>query len=163
MKKCKYCQNQISSQEKVCPNCGKKVKLNKYEKITVVIFIIFIGFLINVTNRDDNNDVDTEKNQEKSIQTSNNNTDEEENQKRMIQATAQIVLTNYQYKYDTSSSLKDWNINKMKYDDSYRWTASTYSDNIRLKWIFEWTGNNDDDLILIYLLVDGEEIVNDLK
>lgn len=91
--------------------------------------------------------------------------DEEKKQKEMIQATSQISLKNYGYKMETSPFLEDWNINKMTWNNNFRWTVSTYSinDNKRLKWIFEWTGNDKDDVILIYLLVDGKEIINDLK
>lgn len=91
--------------------------------------------------------------------------DEEKRQKEMIQATSQISLKDHGYKMETSPFLEDWNINKMTWNDTFRWTVSTYSvnDSKRLKWIFEWTGNDKDDVILIYLLIDGKEIVNDLR
>ena len=91
--------------------------------------------------------------------------DEEQRQKEIIQAESQIVLKNYSYKVKTSPFLEDWNINKIAWNDTFRWTISTYSidDDKRLKWIFEWTGNEDDELNLVYLLIAGNEILNELK
>lgn len=95
------------------------------------------------------------------------NNDSEENklddQQRMVQATTQIALKDYNISAKTSSSLNDWTINNQPYDDTFRWIATTYdNNNNKIKCIFEWSGNNDDDLILVYLFFDGEEFVNDL-
>ncbi|MGY3778525.1 hypothetical protein [Isobaculum melis] len=87
-----------------------------------------------------------------------------ESEARMIQATAQIAIKRNGYEDDTSSQLKDWTINKMKYEDTYRWTAVTQSSNNgRVKVIFDWTGKDENDLIIKYLLIGGNEILNNLR
>ena len=82
--------------------------------------------------------------------------------KEIVQGAAILALKRYNYDLYTSSSLDDWKINNIPYEDSYRWTAVTYSNNTKIKWIYEWSGN-DDDLILKYLLVGEKEVVNDLN
>ena len=82
----------------------------------------------------------------------------------MIVATSQIAIENYGFNDDTSFSIDDWTINRMLYDGDYRWTAVTNSKNLgRVKVIWDWSGNDKDDLILVYLLINGEELVNDLR
>lgn len=95
---------------------------------------------------------------------SNTSKDKVTDQKRMVQATTQRVLKNYNISESTSPSLEDWNINSQAYNDTKRWTATTNGTyNKRIKCIFEWSGDDRDDLILVYLLYDGKEFVNDLR
>lgn len=85
-------------------------------------------------------------------------------QLRIIQATTQLVIKDYGYKDDTSSQLKDWEINANESGDTYRWNSITStSAHGRIKVIFEWSGDDDEDLILKYFLISGSEIVNDLN
>lgn len=44
MKKCKYCQSDIDSKAKICPNCGKKQ--GKGKKIAIIIAAVVILFAI---------------------------------------------------------------------------------------------------------------------
>lgn len=95
---------------------------------------------------------------------SNTSKDKLTDQKRMVQVTTQRVLKNYNISESTSPSLEDWNINSQAYNDTKRWTATTNGIyNKRIKCIFEWSGDDRDDLILVYLLYDGKEFVNDLR
>ena len=44
MKKCKYCQTEIDSKAKICPNCGKKQGLPKWLIAIICVFgVIIIG------------------------------------------------------------------------------------------------------------------------
>lgn len=100
-------------------------------------------------------------------QVENNQSDQNDpskSQLEMIQATTQLALKKNGFKNDTSHSLENWEINSMKYDDTIRCTSVTQSSsNGRIKAIFDWSGEDKDDLILKYLLVNGNEVVNDLK
>ena len=42
MKKCKYCQSEIDSQAKICPNCRKKQGMPKW----VIILIVIVAFMV---------------------------------------------------------------------------------------------------------------------
>lgn len=111
---------------------------------------------INVEKETSNDDTSTE--------VSNNQNNPSKSQLEMIQATTQIALEKNGFKNDTSHSLENWNINSMEYNDTIRWNSVTQSSNNgRIKAIFDWSGEDKDDLILKYLLVNGNEVVNDLK
>lgn len=104
------------------------------------------------------------------INNSNNDTNNipsnkiDDNQKEMVMATCQIALKEYTENDFTSFKINDWNVNNQIYNSIKRWTTTTYdSKNNRVKCIFEWSGNDNDDLILKYLLYEGKEYVNDLK
>lgn len=85
------------------------------------------------------------------------------NNDEMVIATCQLVLKEYTLTDYTSPLLNDWTISNQDYSTTKRWTATTYDEkNKRVKCIFDWSGNNADDLILKYLLYNGEEYVNDL-
>lgn len=119
----------------------------KIKNISIICLVIIIILFIIMSCSNKNDDVKYSANR----------------QYEMIQATAQIVLNDYGYKINTSSLLEDWNITKMQYNNSYRWTVITYSDTQKIKWIFEWSGEDEDDLVLLYLLVNGKEVVNNLN
>ena len=121
------------------------MKIKNKSMIWLIIIIIVMFFLIKSCSDDSNSKYSVNK------------------QNEMIQATAQIVLKDYGYKISTSSLLEDWDITKMQYNNNYRWTVITYSGTQKIKWIFEWSGEDKDDLILLYLLVNGNEIVNNLN
>lgn len=90
--------------------------------------------------------------------------DKETNNKELVLSTAQLALKDYNINAKTSSSLDDWTITSMKYEDTYRWTAVTYDENNkRIKCIFEWSGKDGEDLVLKYLLYAGNEYYNKLK
>lgn len=89
--------------------------------------------------------------------------DNSENAKEMVQATTQRALSSNGFDDDTSYSISDWKITNSGSGDSQKWVAVTTSPtNGRVKSIFEWSGNDSDDLILKYLLINGNEVVNDL-
>lgn len=95
---------------------------------------------------------------------SSDSKDNETNNKELVLATAQMSLKEYNINSKTSSSLEDWTINKMEYEETYRWTATTYDENNkRVKCIFEWSGKDEDDLVLKYLFYAGNEYYNKLK
>lgn len=120
-------------------------KNEKMKKIAKWLWI-FVGFIILI------------------IIFSGKDNDNETYQLRILQANTQKVIEENKYIDDTKSSLDAWTINKQTYSDSYRWTTVTESEkNGRIKTIFEWTGIENDDLTLVYLLVNGKEIVNNLK
>lgn len=91
-----------------------------------------------------------------------------QDQKRMLQATTQIALERNGFENDTSSQLKNWTFAKNNKNKQILWNSITTSNkNGKIKTIFQWTGKDTgkekDDLILVYLLVGGNEIVNDLN
>lgn len=51
MKKCKYCQTEISDKAKVCPNCKKKQGMPKWAIVLIVIVVIIA--LISFTGGDE--------------------------------------------------------------------------------------------------------------
>lgn len=89
-------------------------------------------------------------------------------QQGMLQATTQIALERNGFKDDTSSELKNWTFAKNERDGKLLWNSITTSKSSgRIKAIFQWTGfdsdKEQDDLILVYLLVNGNEITNNLE
>lgn len=42
MKKCKYCQSEIDSKAKICPNCQKKQKGNGLKVVLIIILLVII-------------------------------------------------------------------------------------------------------------------------
>ena len=42
MKKCKYCQSEIDSKAKICPNCQKKQKVNGLKVVLIIILLVII-------------------------------------------------------------------------------------------------------------------------
>ena len=46
MKKCKECGKDVSSKAKVCPNCGKKLKMGFFKKMLIVFGVIIIIIII---------------------------------------------------------------------------------------------------------------------
>lgn len=94
----------------------------------------------------------------------NTSIDKDKEQFRMIQATTQVALKRNGYKDDTSAQLDNWTINSSSYNDTKRWNAVTYSNSLgRIKAIFEWSGEDDDDLILKYLFCDGKVVIDDFE
>lgn len=136
----------------------KKYKWWQWILFVLGIFIVF-NLIVTILFGNDNKSNNTS-NQNQSTETSKEPTSY---QLSMVQATSQIAIERNGYKDDTSSSIDDWTINRMSWDNTYRWTVVTKSNTLnRVKLIWEWTGKDKDDLILVYLLIDGNEIVNDL-
>lgn len=130
------------------------------------LFLQLIGFEADKDKPKENNIFDNSKNENVEIDENSKN-DElsiSDDQKDMIIATSQIALKRHSFDDDTSGSKDNWTINVMNYDKTKRWTAVTNSNSLgRTKFIFDWSGDNNDDLVLVYLLVNGEEIINDLR
>ena len=53
MKKCKYCQSEIDSKAKICPNCHKK-QTHSILRILIGIILIFVGIAIISGTKEDN-------------------------------------------------------------------------------------------------------------
>lgn len=53
MKKCKYCQTEIDSKAKICPNCHKK-QTHSLLRILIGIILIFVGIAIISGTKEDN-------------------------------------------------------------------------------------------------------------
>lgn len=130
------------------------------------LFLQLIGFDAGKDEPKDDKITDNTSNDE--VENEEDNKEEEssptDDQKDMIIATSQVALKRNGFDDDTSGSKDMWTINVMDYEETKRWTAVTDSDDLgRVKVIFDWSGDNDDDLILVYLLVNGDEITNDLR
>lgn len=56
-----------------------------------------------------------------------------------------------------------WNVSVNEIDNGKRWIVTTEDSTYgRVKAIYEWDGNKDSGATLIYLLISGEELVNNL-
>lgn len=141
--------------------------LKPFQKILVIVIlaVILIPAFSNFSKGLIEGFLDSSDNKTESVtQVENDQNNPSKSQLQMIQATTQIALEKNGFKNDTSLSLENWEINSMKYDDTIRWTSVTQSSsNGRIKAIFDWSGEDKDDLILKYLLVNGDEVVNDFK
>lgn len=80
----------------------------------------------------------------------------------MVQVKTQDVLKKYNFDVDTSPLLEDWTITNQNINNSSRWVAVTYAEKTRIKCIFEWSGKDEDDFTLLYFLIGGIELVNNL-
>lgn len=97
-------------------------------------------------------------------ETKNISINKDKEQFEMIQATTQLALKRNGYKDDTSRQIDNWTITSNTYNNTKRWNAATHSNSLgRIKAIFEWSGEDNDDLILKYLFCDKKVIVDDLK
>ena len=97
-------------------------------------------------------------------ETENKSINKEKNQLELIQASTQLALERNGYKNDTSPQIDKWNISSNIYNDTKRWNAVTHSDSLgRIKAVFEWSGEDNDDMILKYLFCDRKVVIDRLK
>lgn len=145
---------------------GKFRNLKSIQKILLVVIfaIVLIPFFLNPSRENVEDSNASDNTTESTSQVQNNKNDSNKHQLQMIQSATQLALERNGLKNDTSDSLEDWNINSNEYNDTLRWNSVTHSNNNgRIKAIFEWNGKDDNDITLKYLLVKGNEIINDLK
>ena len=50
---CKSCEKEVSSSTKVCPHCGKKLKMGKMMKLLILVVIIIIAAVVGMPSDDD--------------------------------------------------------------------------------------------------------------
>ena len=51
--KCKSCDKEVASSAKVCPHCGKKLKMGKMLKLGIIIIVIIIATIAGMPSDDD--------------------------------------------------------------------------------------------------------------
>ena len=50
---CKSCEKEVASSAKVCPHCGKKLKMGKMMKLLILVVIIIIAVVVGMPSDDD--------------------------------------------------------------------------------------------------------------
>lgn len=136
-------------------------------KLPIKLLSIFLAFILTACSTTEiEKDVVKENNVVITEEKSTDFPEIDEYVSRMLQATTQLSLKRNNIDDDTSSLLDDWTfaVNRDQTQDStFLWNVITQkTKHSRIKAIFQWNGTADDDLILKYLLVGGDELVNDL-
>lgn len=83
--------------------------------------------------------------------------------KDILIGATQLAIEDHGFDDDTSTHQDDWEFSIGNQGGEDIWNVVTQkTDLVRIKAMYEWSGDENDDLILIYLLINGDEIVNKL-